>query len=118
MNNAVFLVNLSFLIIFSFTTRIVTCNIRSARFRKQFGDARVSGAISATFDVRTAGECVIRCIRASDCEQYNLGPVDAATQRMTCELLKNDSATGSIAETGWSGYVNSGDIYLTILRAI
>ena len=98
----------SILFSYSFATRIIVNEIKSARFRKHYGDARVSGAVSASFYVRTAGECAIRCIRASDCEQYNLGPVDAATQRRTCELLKNDSATGSTSETGWSGYVNSG----------
>ena len=118
MKGSVLFANLSILMSYSFAVQIVTGETKSARFRKQYNNTRVSGEISASFYVRTAGECAIHCIRASDCEQYNLGPVDAATQRMTCELLKNDSATGSIAETGWSGYVNSGDIYLTILRAI
>ena len=82
-------------------------NVRSARYKKQYDDTRVSGALSASYDVSTAVECSLRCLKMTNCNQYNLGPVDAMTQRSTCELMAGNSATISTATTGWSSYISS-----------
>ena len=76
---------------------------------------RAIGFISSSSSVPSLVDCASLCVRASDCEQFNVGLKNPKSGQMQCELLKNDVATTYIDTAGWTSYVEQ-STYETTLR--
>ena len=87
-----------------------TNDIRVLQFSKKLS-TRSSQVLLNSYHVRTSFVCAEKCVPDPCCNAYNLGPRDAVTQLMQCELLKRSRTpvVGDVSADGWELYVREGE---------
>ena len=77
---------------------------RGSRF-KQIQGIKKSADILDAMQVKSAGECAVRCIARYNCDSYNIAQSNGESNTRACELVKGGNNTMTSAAPDWDMFV-------------